>query len=63
MASSACAILSVVSCSADVAGRFVAAIVDFGAIRDLVFRGFFDIFGVPDPAALSGLLAGRKRCK
>jgi hypothetical protein len=44
MASSACAILSVVSCPEDAAGRFVAAVADFRAARGLVFRDFLDIF-------------------
>jgi hypothetical protein len=60
MASSARAILSGVSCSEDAAGRFVAVIADFRETRGLVFRGFFDIFGVPDHAAISGLLVRRK---
>src|SRR5258708_3332894 len=63
MTSSARAILSVVSCSEDAAGRFAAAIADFRGRRGLVFRGFFAISGVPDPAAISGLLAGRKPLK
>ena len=42
------------------AGRFVAAACDLRelaleAARGPVFRGFFDIFGVPDGAAISGL--------
>src|SRR5258706_7908754 len=54
--SSALAILSVMSCSEEAAaGRFVAVIADFREARGLVFRGFFDIFGVPDHAAISGL--------
>jgi hypothetical protein len=48
------------SCSEEAAGRFVAVSADFGETRGLVFRGFFDIFGVPDDAAISGLSAGRK---
>jgi hypothetical protein len=63
MASSACTILSVVSCSEGAAGRFVAAIADFRATRGLVFRGFFDISGVPDRAAISVLLVRRKPLK
>jgi hypothetical protein len=52
------------SCSEDAAaGRFVAVIADFREARGLVFRGFFDIFGVPDHAAISGLSVGRKPLK
>ncbi|GAC1617279.1 MAG: hypothetical protein NVS4B4_02050 [Bradyrhizobium sp.] len=60
MASSACAILSVVSCPEAADGRFAAAAADFRVARGVVFRDFFDIFGVPDPAAITGLSAGRK---
>jgi hypothetical protein len=63
MVSRARAILSAVSWGADVPGRFVAVFDDFGRARGVVFRGFFDISGVPDGAAISGLLAGRKRPK
>src|SRR3981189_3637107 len=60
MVSSARTILSVVSYSEAPAGRFVAVGDDFRAARGLVFWGFFDICGVPDHAALSGLLAARQ---
>jgi hypothetical protein len=51
------------SCSEEAAGRFVAVSADFRETRGLVFRGFFDIFGVPHHAAISGLSAGRKPLK
>jgi hypothetical protein len=68
MASSARAILSVVSCSEAAGGRFVAAGGDFRraaleAARDAVLRGFFDIIEVPDRAPISGLTGGRKPLK
>jgi hypothetical protein len=63
MVSSALAILSVMSFSEDTAGRFVAAFADFRDTRGLVFRGFFDISSLPDHAAISGLLVGRKPLK
>src|SRR5258708_40219571 len=64
MVSRARAILSVVSCSAGGAGRFVAVACDFRAgtleaARDTVLRGFFDILEVPDGAPISGLT---RRC-
>ena len=54
---------SVVSGSMLATGRFVAAVADFRARRGVGFRGFFDIAGVPDPAAISGLAMGRKPLK
>jgi hypothetical protein len=68
MASSARAILTVVSCSEELAGRFVAAIRVLAEAalvdkREPVFRDFFDMFWVPDRAALTGLSGGRKPLK
>jgi hypothetical protein len=68
MASSALAIRSAVASFADVAGRFVAVFASpRGAAREVaraaVLLGFFDIFVVPDRAALSGLGSSRKRPK
>src|SRR5258708_39685512 len=68
MVSRARAILSVVSCSAGGAGRFVAVACDFRAgtleaARDTVLRGFFDILEVPDGAPISGLTGRCKRSK
>jgi hypothetical protein len=62
------AIRSVVASPDAFAGLFVA---DFAGLRTAgldvtrvaVFLGFFDIFGVPDRAALSGLGRSRKRPK
>src|SRR6185503_17103019 len=50
------------------AGRFVAVFARareaaLGAARAAVFLAFFDIFGVPDRAALTGLGRSRKRPK
>jgi hypothetical protein len=68
MVSSARASLSALSLLALAAGPFVAAGGNFRAAaleaaRGAVLLGFFGISGVPDHAALSGLLAGRKRRK
>jgi hypothetical protein len=68
MASSERAILSAVSCWEGAAGRFVAAVGNLRALaleaaRGTVLLGFFDILGVPDRAAISGLLTARKRPK
>jgi hypothetical protein len=46
------------SCSEDAAGRFVAAVADFRETRGLVFRGFFDIFGVPGSCSHIGPFGG-----
>jgi hypothetical protein len=50
------------------AGRFVAVFeglreAAFGVARGVVFLGFFDIFAVPDRAAITGLGSSRKRPK
>src|SRR5437763_6748444 len=68
IASSARAIRSSAPCFGDEAERFVAAFADLAdlaleAARAPVFRGFFDIYGVPDDAPISGLETGRKRRK
>jgi hypothetical protein len=72
MASSAVAIRAAVAPSSALAGRFVAAFADpreaafgvaRGAVRVAVFLVFFDIFGVPDRAALTGLGRSRKQPK
>jgi hypothetical protein len=46
------------SCSEDAAGRFVAVTADFRETRGLVFRGFFDIFGVPGSCSHIGPFGG-----
>ena len=68
MASSASAMRSAVPSLEAVAGRFVAAFAGFRAAalevaRAAVFLGFFDIFAVPDRAAITGLGSSRKRPK
>jgi hypothetical protein len=72
MASSASAMRPAVASLAGVAGRFVAVIAGFreaglegvrAAVFAAVFLGFFDIFPVPDRAALTGLGSSRKRPK
>jgi hypothetical protein len=70
MASSARAILAALSCSGETAtaGRFVAAargLADLAlpAMRELVFPEFFDMFSVPDRAALTGLSGACKLLK
>jgi hypothetical protein len=68
MASNAVAIRSAVASLGWPAGRFAAAfaglgLAAFGVARDVVFLAFFDIFAVPDRAALSGLGRSRKRPK
>jgi hypothetical protein len=68
MASSALAIRSAVAPSSALAGPFVAVFarareVAFRALRGVVFLAFFDIFAVPDGAALTGLGTSRKRPK
>src|SRR5947209_5035242 len=60
IASRARAIRSSAPCFDDEDGRFVAAFADLAAsdferARVPVFRGFFDISGVPDDAPISGL--------
>ena len=62
------AIRSAPSCLGGAEGRFVAAEGDFRwlalvATRRVVFWGFFDIFSVPDRAAITGLGSSRKRPK
>jgi hypothetical protein len=68
MASSAIAIRSAVASFEGFAGRFVAVFASFRgaameAARDVVFLALFDIFRVPDRAALTGLGRSRKRPK
>jgi hypothetical protein len=68
MVSSARAILSELSCPEGAAGPFVAAFDDcraagLEAARGPDLLGFFDIFGFPDRAPITGLKVGRKRPK
>src|SRR5260221_9890225 len=68
MVSRARAILSVVSCSAGGAGRFVAVACDFRAgtleaARDTVLRGFFDFLEVTVGGTILGLTVRCKRFK
>ncbi|XIA68027.1 hypothetical protein ACFIOY_26905 [Bradyrhizobium sp. TZ2] len=68
MASSAVAIRSAVASLGIFAGRFVAVfaplnVAALGVARAAVLLAFFDIFAVPDRAALSGLGWSRKRPK
>jgi O-antigen/teichoic acid export membrane protein len=68
MASSAVAIRSAVAPLSVLAGRFVAVFAGpreaaLGVARVAVLLGFFDIFAVPDGAALTGLGRSRKRPK
>jgi hypothetical protein len=68
MASSASAMRTAVASLEGAGGRFVAVFATFrGAAlevaRAAVLLGFFDIFAVPDGAAITGLGSSRKRPK
>src|SRR5882757_3102924 len=68
MASSAIAIRSAVAPFEGFAGRFVAVFAGareaaLEAVRGVVFLALFDIFRVPDRAAITGLGSSRKRPK